>query len=162
MFKPRVEWWLGSRNYLDPHQYGFRKGRSTTDALGLLTTTLYQAQDAGLYSAAASLDIASAYNSVSPHLLLTRLREAGAPSCLRNTIKEVLVHQELYATFGDRREGPRRADKGLAQGWVSSPLLYIFDKRHLCRGLPLGVIAIQFADDIIIIALQPQKQRDGY
>lgn len=107
LIEPRMEWWMEGKGLLDPQQYGFRKGRSTTDALGLLTTTVQRANVQNKYTAAAFLDIASAYNSVRPRLLLRRLHEAGAPSRVVNSYREILIHQELHAAFNGEQIGPR-------------------------------------------------------
>ena len=158
LIKPRLEWWMEANNLLDPQQYGFRKGSSTSDALGLLSATVALATAQGQYAAALFVDIAGAYPSVRPALLLQRLHEAGAPPRILNCLRSALLHQELHAVHQGQRIGPRFSDSGLPQGWVLSPLLYIFDKRNLCKNLPPGIIAIQYADDIVLIAVAPTPQ----
>ena len=153
MLKPRIEWWAEANRLLDPHQFGFRKGSSTSDALGLLVTEVLRTFSEGQYMVVLFADIASAYNSVRPHLLLQRLQEAGAHPRILNNLRQILYDQQLYATYQGRIIGPRRSDVGFGQGWVSSPLLYILDKRKICADLPNGVGSIQLADDIALYAM---------
>ncbi|KAK3932397.1 putative RNA-directed DNA polymerase from transposon X-element [Frankliniella fusca] len=155
MLKSRTEWWAESLGLLDPSQHGFRKGRSTADAIGQLVSHAYAGMSRGDFTIVFFADVASAYNSVLPEQFLAKLAACGAHPRLLNNIAAMLYGQHLYATYQGRLVGPRVTDIGFAQGWVSSPLWYILDKKDLCRDLPNGVEATQFADDVAIFLTAP-------
>lgn len=152
MLKPRLEWWMEAEGLLHPAQSGFRKGRNTADAIGTLTAEAMAAMARGRVVVAMFADVAGAYNSIRPALLLRRLQEAGAHPRILASVRATMYGQQLYATFDGRVVGPRTTDVGLAQGLVNSPLYYIFDKTELCNNLPPGVRVVKFADDVAVYA----------
>lgn len=62
----RMKRWMTEHPEADvsPHQYGFREGRSTCDALLRVRHTAETARAGNAYAIAISLDVANAFNSL--------------------------------------------------------------------------------------------------
>jgi len=149
VWKARLEWWAEAQDLLDPLQSGFRKGRNTSDVFGPLVCNILEGFAARQYTAVVFTDVAEAYDSVQPPLLLHRPHSVGVPSRVVRLLASLLPHRKIYATYNGRLIGPRQTSVGLAQGSVLSPLLYLLYTNHLSRHLPEGVISLKFADDDI-------------
>jgi len=67
--KSRIVDFLEKTKFFSNHQYGFRYGLSTQDAIIYLTTQLYKDLDKGLRAMAVFLDLQKAFDTV-PHDLL--------------------------------------------------------------------------------------------
>lgn len=155
VLKARLERWAETLGHFDPLQFGFRKGRNTSDALGVIACHALLGFAERQYTAVAFVDVAGAYDSVIPDVLLTCLQRQGIPPRLLRLLSALLRERNLYATYEGRLIGPRRASLGLAQGSVLSPLLYLLYTAEISVGLPVGVTALQFADDVTLLSRGP-------
>ena len=73
----RLIWWLEHNLLLPNSQYGFRKNRSCTDNLSILTTSIYTAFSNNSFLAALFLDVKGAFDGVDPGLLAQSLFDLG-------------------------------------------------------------------------------------
>ena len=158
MLKTRLEWWAESCDILDNHQFGFRKGRSTTDVLGTIAGHILAGFAARQYTAAVFADVEGAYDNVHPRLLLSKLWGKGVPLKILGVLTALLTQRNLYATYERRMIGPRRAFIGLAQGSVLSPLLYLLYTSDISSNMPRGVVSLKFADDETLLVRGPSLQ----
>lgn len=82
---------------VDSHQYAYRRNRSTADAI---STVVHQAlshtENKDSYVGLLFLDFSSAFNTIIPQKLVSKLAELGAPSSLCNWVLDFL-------TGGDHR-----------------------------------------------------------
>jgi hypothetical protein len=78
---------------LPKHHFGGRPGRTTTDAMHLLTLKIKAAWQAGKVASALFLDIEGAFPNAVPKRLVHNLRKRGIPSKYINSINSML-HQE--------------------------------------------------------------------
>ena len=63
MINTRLVWYLESRNLLSPHQYGFRKNRSTLDPLLKLSNQIQQGFATGNQTIGVFFDMEKAYDT---------------------------------------------------------------------------------------------------
>jgi retron-type reverse transcriptase len=61
-------------NILSNHQYGFRRNRSTEDALLNLTDKISKALDEGKYTIGVFLDLSKAFDAVNHEILFSKLQ----------------------------------------------------------------------------------------
>ena len=148
MTKNRLEWWLEYHNLLPNDQQGFRKGRSCTDSLLYLTLTIREAFKEKKEVLAAFLDVHAAFDNINIDILLAKLSELGCSEkillFIKHLTRERFIHTDLleekfYITY-----------KGVPQGGVLSPLLYIIYVAHLTSGLSKRILTCQFADDLAL------------
>lgn len=78
----RLDQHVATRGGLSDHQYGFRKGRSTIDAIKRLKKTVIEAVNAYETVVAVSLDIKNAFNSLGWKHIMGALDHLGTPAYL--------------------------------------------------------------------------------
>lgn len=150
LIKNRLEWFVESNNLLPSHQFGFRKGRSTIDSLGIFTSDIRIAFSSGKSVVAAFLDVKAAYDNVQLPILLDKLRQINSPMRLSNLIIRILSDRSITLRGNDRDIVPTRSIwKGLPQGSVLSPLLFNIYTADLYSAREQSSI-LQYADDVLI------------
>lgn len=142
---------------LSNRQFGFRKGRSTVDAINMVLETAgiaVQPKRRGMrFCAIVTLDVKNAFNSASWYAIARSLHRLKVPEYLCKLIKSYFENRVLmYETD----EGPCEINitAGVPQGSMIGPLLWnsMYDG-VLTLGLPGGVNIVGFADDIVLMVL---------
>jgi len=174
----------GTRDTLNPQQYGFRRGRSTHDAVGYLLARLSAARRSGTPMPVVFLDLKGAFDSVSHYELFVALshpRYQIHPQLLRWCVA-FCSNRTFTVSIGAEASDPRTITNGVPQGSVISPFLFLLfadtlyhDMRSavptaadtllpttptagLHLGLTRNVDLVSFADDI---ALLPTRTGPG-
>ncbi|CAK9813933.1 Putative 115 kDa protein in type-1 retrotransposable element R1DM [Anthophora plagiata] len=138
---------------LSEEQYGFRKGRSTLDAVKRVRDLAEEAVSQGEAVIAVSLDIVNAFNSLPWEAVRVALRHHNVPPYLRRVIGAYLSDRWVLYTsrYGVRRE--KQVHCGVPQGSVLGPLLWDLAYDVVLRtALPLGVSVTCYADDTLVLA----------
>ena len=106
---------------------------------------------------AAFLNVSGAFNHVNSDILLDTLAKIGCSPQIIKFIK-FLTHDRYVYTNVEGYE-KLKAHKGVPQGGVLSPLLYIIYVSCITKDIPENVTVSQFADDICIYSkIVPLKQ----
>lgn len=143
---------------LADNQYGFRKGRSTLDAINLVVATAKEAIEgvrwkggAKKYCLVATLDIKNAFNSANWDRIMQALEEKNVPGYLRRIVASYFTDRILRY---DTKNGPKEYDitGGVPQGSVLGPLLWNVMYDGLLRlTLPRSVKLVAYADDVAVV-----------
>jgi hypothetical protein len=149
-------------------QFGFLKGRATTDALMYLDYLLAQGLSLSPSVAAVFFDIKKAFDTVSHSLLLEILHEEyGVPSHLCRLLQNYLSGRVQNVRFGGFYSEFHDVISGVPQGSVLGPVLFIALINSLNRVvLSINCKFILFADDLVIVkpmlstSSQAELQRD--
>ncbi|CAK1579824.1 unnamed protein product [Parnassius mnemosyne] len=137
---------------LDENQFGFRRGRSTIDAITRVRALAEETVSRGGVVLAVSLDISNAFNTLPWSCIREALNYHRVPRYLRRTIGAYL--EERCVTYWGRDGAGRRVMScGVPQGSVLGPLLWNIGYDWVLRGeLPSGAELTCYADDTLVTA----------
>lgn len=140
-----------NRGQLGPNQYGFRKGRSTEDAIN---RALWEVGDSECrYVLMISIDIAGAFDNLWWPGLFKELRKMECPHLLYKILRSYC--QDRYATLRCPNEKiVTKLTKGCPQGSICGPIFWDIVMDKLLRKTSNdGNIksAIAYADDLLVI-----------
>lgn len=150
LIKNRLEWFIESRRLLSNSQYGFRRGKSTTDSIAIFVTDIRLAFSCNQSVAAAFLDITAAYDNVVLSILYKKLVSLNVPSMLCSFIMNILSERCIHLKLEDTNVLSRFIWRGLPQGSVLSPILYNIYSSDLETSLDSNTQVLQYADDLLI------------
>jgi hypothetical protein len=133
-------------------QYGFRRSRSTVDAVERMRETTTDFTSGRGVALAVSLDISNAFNTIPWHRILESLRSSGTPEYLVGVIKAYLDNRWI-GYVSKRGSERRRVERGVPQGSVLGPILWITAYDRVLRSpRPQGTEVVCYADDTLVIA----------
>ncbi|EER20262.1 conserved hypothetical protein, partial [Perkinsus marinus ATCC 50983] len=120
---------------LDPHQHGFRPGRSLDEHVAYLHSSFQSHLSLGRMVAFISLDWTKAYDTVTLSILYNRLLATGIHLSLCSWIWAFLRGRLFYVEIDGKRSATRQQRQGLPQGCISSPLLWTIYLNPLIKQL---------------------------
>lgn len=142
---------------LSSNQFGFRRGKSTVDAIQAVTKIAgiaLERKKRGLrYCAVITLDVRNAFNSVSWDSIANALLDLQVPVYLYRILESYFQNRVLIY---DTNEGQKCAQitAGVPQGSILGPVLWNATYDGVFRlQFPPGVRIVGFADDITLEVL---------
>lgn len=147
LIKERIEQELERNGGLSERQFGFRRGRSTVDAVKTVVEAAKRCRRRWFMVVA--LDVQNAFNSAVWSVIVRELRAKKIPEYLVNTVESYFSERTIKVTKSKTID----MTAGVPQGSVLGPLLWnILYDQVLRLSLPEGVTSIAYADDLAIMA----------
>ncbi|KAK3530776.1 hypothetical protein QTP70_001576 [Hemibagrus guttatus] len=135
---------------LDPHQFAYRANSSVDDAVNMGMHYILQHLDRpGNYARILFVDLSSAFNTIIPDLLQTKLMEISVPTTICQWITNFLTDRQQQVRLGKLTSGSLTIGTGAPQGCVLSPLLFSLYTNDCTATYP-SVKLLKFADDTTV------------
>ncbi|KAK1790395.1 hypothetical protein P4O66_014297 [Electrophorus voltai] len=148
---------------MDPLRFAYCHNRSTDDAIAhLLHTTLtHLDKGRGNYVKMLFVDYSSAFNTIIPSLLTTKLEDLGLHTSLCEWTSNFLTDRPQSVWVGNCTSSTLTLSTGAPQGCVLSPLLYSL-YTYDCAATSSSTITVKFADDTIDMGLILENNERAY
>ena len=142
---------------LDDSQYGFRPGRSTTDAVFTIKMILEKSWEWGIDQYALFIDLEKAFDKVNRNHLWRILQEDqyNIPTKLIRVIRSIYSECVSKVRTQNIESEAFNIDSGVRQGDVLSPLLFIIFMNRCKRDVMIelnGEETLLYADDVVVMA----------
>ncbi len=154
---------LDQLGFLHKHQYGFRRGHSTTQAIGQLNNWVLEAMDRKELTGLLFVDISKAFDSINHKILLGKLEHIGLSESSLKWFKSYLKDRQQRVCINGELSEARQIDLGVPQGSILGPLLF----NVYVNSLPTCIKKcrmILYADDAVLIyaASTPEGLQDAF
>ena len=149
MVSKRLSWCIEKYDLLSKYQCAFRTGKSTVDQLVRLDSHIREGFLHHSSTLAVFLDIKSAYNMVSPTMLLHRMHHVGFRGHMMHFIRGFLSGRTFQVRCGVLSDIFQQ-ESGIVQGGVISPILFNLAIDSVTDALPRGISCAIYADDVTI------------
>ncbi|KAL0186728.1 hypothetical protein M9458_018398, partial [Cirrhinus mrigala] len=147
---------------LDPLQFAYRANRSVDDAVNMgLHFILQHLDKTGNYERILFVDFSSAFNTIIPTLLHSKLAQLSVPSSICQWISSFLTDRQQLVRLGKFTSHSRTTSTGAPQGCVLSPLLFSLYTSD-CTSKDTSVMLLTFADDTTLIGLINDGDESAY
>ncbi|KAK3518498.1 hypothetical protein QTP70_001480 [Hemibagrus guttatus] len=147
---------------LDPHQFAYRLNRSTEDAISTaIHLALTHLDNNNTYIRILFIDFSSAFNTVVPSKLTTKLSDLGICTSICNWIMDFLTNRPQSVRLGNHLSSTLILNNGIPQGCVLSPLLYSLFT-HDCVLWHNSNIFIKYVDDTTVVGRISNNDESAY
>ena len=138
-------------NILSPNQFGFTKGKSTQDAIIMLTERIYECfnETDGSFCLNVFVDFKKCFDTIDHVILLRKLELYGITGTALNFISNYLSNRTQSVRTGNCTSPPLSITKGIFQGSKTGPLLFLYFINDLTN-ISRNFVPVLFADDTTI------------
>jgi hypothetical protein len=138
---------------MDPLQFAYQAKRGVEDAVVSLLHRVYtHIESSGSYARILFVDFSSAFNTIQPHILMSKLKTYGVNSTLIHWIRSFLSNRSQHVRVNQVQSEMLTTNTGAPQGCVISPVLFTLYTND-CRSRVCQCFNIKFADDTAMVGL---------
>ncbi|MEL7079277.1 MAG: reverse transcriptase family protein [Cyanobacteria bacterium J06582_2] len=150
MVNHRLTWFLERNNLLCPQQSGFRKNKSTMDAIIQLKRHIERGFRENKHTTAVFFDMEKAYDTVWRDEILNSLHHMGLRGNLPIFIQNFLSNREFCVRVGAHHSSFFKQEEGLPQGSVLSVTCFAVAINDIVRQVSAEVKCALYVDDFTI------------
>lgn len=141
---------LEKNQILSDKQFGFRKMRSTTDALICLESEIVEAFRRKNHLVCVFFDINKAYDTTWKYNIIRSLHSGGVRGHMGKYIANFLHNRTFRAKIGNSFSDSVPQEEGVPQGSVLSCTLFALAINNIAENLPIDVKYSLYVDDLMI------------
>lgn len=149
LFLKRLNSYLTKFKLLNPCQFGFRPGSSTSLAFIALTDYIRCSIDRGEFVGSVFLDFTKAFDTVNHPILFNKLESLGITGPALTFLKNYLLDREQIVCVRGAYSESKVINQGVPQGSILGPLLFCIYINDLSDSLNISN-TILYADDTTI------------
>ena len=140
----------------DPYQFAYKQGRSTEDAVVTLVHIISKHLDKpNTYARALFLDFSSAFNTIQPNLLLSKMIKLQINPYIIHWYFSFLTNRVQLVKVNDTLSSPITTNVGVPQGCISSPRLFTLYTSDCTTNVPNQYL-LKYSDDSTLVTLFTQ------
>ena len=147
----RLTSFLDKFNIIVNSQYGFRRNKSTIDALLLFSDNVYDTFNNSEYMLSVLIDFSKAFDTVQHNVLIRKLEYLGIRGMPLELLRSYLSNRDQYVCIDGASSNRLPIKSGVPQGSVLGPLLFLIYINDMHKSLNLLKL-VQFADDTTAFA----------
>eukprot|EP01060_Flectonema_neradi_P037212 TRINITY_DN741_c0_g1_i4.p1 TRINITY_DN741_c0_g1~~TRINITY_DN741_c0_g1_i4.p1 ORF type:complete len:1222 (+),score=65.98 TRINITY_DN741_c0_g1_i4:1817-5482(+) len=152
MIYDRLSNWLTCNEKLSSIQSGFRRGRNTCEQVSILLDAISRSGNAGQSSVMVAFDFTAAFDRINHRILIDKMRRMGIPTQYIKWVTHFLSNREARVYVNGTFSGYRKVRRGVPQGSILGPLLYILYVDDLCRLIDVDwATSALYADDTAVV-----------
>ena len=140
---------LEKNKVLYASQYGFRKNRSTVNAITELVCHITNAFENKQNTLSVFLDLSKAFDTIDHNILLHKLEFYGVRGLALNWFQSYLTDRKQYVLYNNVQSQTLGITCGVPQGSVLGPLLFLIYVNDIANYLTHSKL-ISFADDTTV------------
>lgn len=143
-------------NILNNSQHGYRENKSTITAIEDVMQCILDALDNNKHIELTCFDLSKAFDSVNHQILLSKLYYYGIRGNIHDLLKSYLEDRQQYVYFNDRTSKIIEMKRGVPQGSILGPLLFLIYVNDLEPSLSAEKVCL-YADDTSTLASHDEK-----
>lgn len=141
---------LISNNVINDKQYGFQKGRSTSQLLSKFTDDVNDYLNAREQVLVVFIDFSKAFDTLRYSTLYDKLEQNGIQGPLLEWFRDYHTNRHTLVRLGNAQSDKIPTVRGTAQGSILGPTEYLLYVNEMCDIFSEGSV-YQFADDTCLI-----------